>query len=113
MMMKSKQIRDPVFIAHRYIGLVVGILAVAIALTGSLLIIHGWTAPLFEPKVTITSNGEPLAIAKIVSKTQSILPNLKLESLSIPKEATEPITGWWLAAGDKWTQASINPYTAE
>lgn len=97
MMMKSKQIRDTVFIAHRYIGLVVGILAAAIALTGSLLIIHGWTAPLFEPKVTITStitsNGEPLAIAKIVSKAQSILPNLKLESLSIPKEATEPITG--------------------
>jgi uncharacterized iron-regulated membrane protein len=111
--MKSKPIRDAVFIAHRYIGLVVGLLAAAIALTGSLLIIHGWTTPLFEPKVAIPATGEPMAIAGIASKAQSLLPNLTLESLEIPKEVTEPITGWWMATGDKWTEASINPYTGE
>ncbi|MEN9520108.1 MAG: hypothetical protein RLZZ381_2696 [Cyanobacteriota bacterium] len=112
-MMTSKQVRDVVFIAHRYIGLVVGLLAAAIALTGSLLIIHDWTTPLFEPKVTIPPAGEPIAITEIANKAQSLIPNLIFESLQIPKEATEPITGWWLAAGDKWTQASINPYTGE
>lgn len=112
-MMTSKQIRDAVFIAHRYIGLVVGLLAAAIALTGSLLIIHGWTEPLFEPKVAIPSTKEPLAIAEIVNKAQSLIPNLTLESLEIPKEVTKPITGWWLAAGDKWIHANINPYTGE
>jgi uncharacterized iron-regulated membrane protein len=112
-MMTSKQIRDVVFIFHRYIGLVVGLLAAAIALTGSLLIINGWTTPLFEPKVTVTGTGEPLAITEIVSKAQSLIPNLTLESLELPKKATEPITGWWMAAEDKWTEASINPYTGE
>jgi uncharacterized iron-regulated membrane protein len=112
-MMKTKQIRDVVFIAHRYIGLVVGLLAAAIALTGSLLIIHGWTEPLFEPKVTIPSTGQPLAIAEIANKAQSLIPNLTLESLEIPKEVTKPITGWWVAAGDKFTSASINPYTGK
>jgi uncharacterized iron-regulated membrane protein len=109
--MNSKQVRHVVFIAHRYIGLVVGLLAAAIALTGSLLIIHGWTTPLFEPKVAITPTGEPLAITEIVSKAQSLVPKMTLESLDIPKEATEPITGWWMAGEDKWTEASINPYT--
>jgi uncharacterized iron-regulated membrane protein len=47
-MMTSKQVRDVVFIAHRYIVLVAGLLASAITLTGSLLIISDWTAPLFE-----------------------------------------------------------------
>jgi uncharacterized iron-regulated membrane protein len=112
-MMKTKQIRDVVFIAHRYIGLVVGLLAAAIALTGSLLIIHGWTEPLFEPKVTIPSTGQPLAIAEIANKAQSLIPNLTLESLEIPKEVTKPITGWWVAAGDKFTSTSINPYTGK
>jgi uncharacterized iron-regulated membrane protein len=112
-MMTSKQVRDVVFITHRYIGLVVGLLAAAIALTGSLLIINGWTTPLFEPKVTVTGTGEPLAITEIVSKAQSLIPNLTLESLELPKKATEPITGWWMAAEDKWTEASINPYTGE
>jgi uncharacterized iron-regulated membrane protein len=111
--MKTKQIRDVVFIAHRYIGLVVGLLAAAIALTGSLLIINGWTTPLFEPKVAITPTGEPIAIAKIASKAQSLVPNMTLESLEIPKEATKPITGWWLAGEDKWTKASLNRYTGE
>jgi uncharacterized iron-regulated membrane protein len=112
-MMTSKQVRDVVFIAHRYIGLVVGLLAAAIALTGSLLIIHGWTEPLFEPKVTIPSTGQPLAIAEIANKAQSLIPNLTLESLEISKEVTKPITGWWVAAGDKFISASINPYTGK
>jgi uncharacterized iron-regulated membrane protein len=111
--MNSKQVRDVVFIAHRYIGLVVGLLAAAIAITGSLLIIHGWTAPLFEPKVAVTGAEQPLAIAEIASKAQSLLPNLTLESLEIPKEITEPITSWWMATDDKWIQGSINPYTGE
>ncbi|PSB06721.1 peptidase [Pleurocapsa sp. CCALA 161] len=109
--MSSKQIRDVVFIAHRYLGLVVGILAAAIALTGSLLIIHHWTSPLFEQKVIIIPEGEPLTINAIASKVQSAFPQLTLESLQIPKEITEPITVWWVAAGDKYSSASINPYT--
>ncbi|MGL5831913.1 MAG: PepSY-associated TM helix domain-containing protein [Waterburya sp.] len=112
-MMKAKQARNVVFIAHRYIGLVVGFLAAAIALTGSLLIIHGWTAPLFEQKVIITPKGEPLTITAIASMVQSAFPKLTLESLEVPKELTEPITAWWVAAGDKYSSAPINPYTGE
>jgi uncharacterized iron-regulated membrane protein len=108
---KSKQIRDIAFITHRYIGLAIGILAAAIAFTGSLLIIHEWTSSLFAPKVTVTPGAKPLAIAMLVSKAQAMFPNLTLESLEIPDNLTEPITAWWVATGDKWTDANINPYT--
>jgi uncharacterized iron-regulated membrane protein len=59
--MKSKRIRDVVFIVHRYIGLAVGILAAAIGLTGSLLILHNfWHNYLFAERVALV--GERLSI---------------------------------------------------
>ncbi|MEH2143699.1 PepSY-associated TM helix domain-containing protein [Nostoc sp.] len=38
--MHSKKLRDFVFRLHRYIGLAVGLIAIAIGLTGSLLVFH-------------------------------------------------------------------------
>lgn len=110
---KSKQIRDIAFIIHRYIGLAIGILAAAIGLIGSLLILHEWTTALLAEKVMVVPGGKPLAIATIINKVQGMLPNLKLESLEIPKQLSQPIIGWWLADGDKYTSASIDPCTGE
>jgi uncharacterized iron-regulated membrane protein len=83
---KSKQFRDVVFIAHRYIGLVVGILADAIGLTGSLLIIHGWTSTLFSQSsqsVSVPANGQPLMLPELILKAKALQPNLTLESLDL------------------------------
>jgi uncharacterized iron-regulated membrane protein len=111
---KSKQFRDVVFIAHRYIGRVVGILAAAIGLTGSLLIIHGWTSTLFSQSsqsVSVPANGQPLMLPELILKAKALQPNLTLESLDLLKTATEAVTAWWLAPGDKFASATINPYT--
>jgi uncharacterized iron-regulated membrane protein len=116
LMMTSKQVRDVVFTAHRYIGLVVGILAAAIALTGSLLIINSWAAPLFEstasePTINIVQTGQPLALSEIASQIQSKLPtNLTLYRLDVPEKPTDPITGW-LSEEAGMTESIFNPYT--
>lgn len=111
LVMKTKRIRDVVFVAHRYIGLAIGILAATIGMTGSLLILDEWQTSLFTGQVTIAPDQERLAIATLVTKAQAMFPKLTLESLTIPKELTQPVTAWWWAAGDKWTTARIHPYT--
>jgi uncharacterized iron-regulated membrane protein len=109
--MKSKRPRHIIFIAHRYIGLAIGILAAAIGLTGSLLIIHGWTSSLLTPRVTVTPVGDRLPLSKLIEIAKQAQPKVTLESLEIPQKLTEPITAWWVTAGDQWISAVFNPYT--
>lgn len=63
--MTSKQICGVVFIAHRYIGLVV-VLAAEIALTGSLLIIYGWTTPLIYAVTFSTQAAAQEPVSQII-----------------------------------------------
>jgi uncharacterized iron-regulated membrane protein len=109
--MKSKRIRDVVFIAHRYIGLAIGILAAAIGFTGSLLIIHGWTSQLSTKTATITPTGDRLPIPALIDIAKKANPTLTLESLELSAKASTPTTAWWVDAGDKWISAQLNPYT--
>jgi uncharacterized iron-regulated membrane protein len=108
--MKSKQFRDIVFTTHRYIGLAVGILAAAIGLTGSLLIINIWTERLFSQSISIPANAQPLPLPDLILKAKALQPNLTLDSLNLPETATEPVTAWFTAA-EQWTEVSLNPYT--
>jgi uncharacterized iron-regulated membrane protein len=112
-MMKSKQFRNIVFIGHRYIGLAVGILAAAIGLTGSLLIIHGWTEQLSTIANSVIPTGDRLPLDQLIAIAKQAQPNLTLESLDIPQTLTEPVTAWWLAPGEKWSSALLNPYTGK
>jgi uncharacterized iron-regulated membrane protein len=112
--MNSKRSRKVIFIAHRYIGLGVGILAAAIGLTGSLLIIHDWTAALFSQSgqsVPIPANGQPLSLPDLILKAKALQPKLILESLYLPKTANKPVNVWWLTPPEQWTEANLNPYT--
>lgn len=110
MNMKSKQVRDVIFIAHRYIGLVIGILAAIIGLTGSLIILDDlWKNYLFVRRVTPV--GERLAIENIIAKAQAIAPNTSLARLTLPEQLDRPIQTWWLGQDDKLTALSLNPYT--
>jgi uncharacterized iron-regulated membrane protein len=111
--MNLKGPRNLIFIAHRYIGLSVGILAAAIGLTGSLLIIHGWTEQLFSQSaqsISIPTNAQPLSLPELIVKAKALQPNLTLESLNLPQTVTEPVTAWFTAA-EQWTEVSLNPYT--
>jgi uncharacterized iron-regulated membrane protein len=101
--MQTKRIRDIAFITHRYIGLAIGLLAAAIALTGSLLNLH----VLWE-KLTLRVSpiGNRLPIETIIAKGKEIYPTLSVSSLSMPTSLTEPVT---VSLGENIVH--INPYT--
>jgi uncharacterized iron-regulated membrane protein len=110
--MKSKRPRHIIFIAHRYIGLAIGILAAAIGLTGSLLIINGWTWTLFsQSSISVPANGQPLPLPALIVKAKDLQPNFILERLNLPQTVAEPVDVWWLTPLEQETQASLNPYT--
>jgi uncharacterized iron-regulated membrane protein len=87
--MNTKRIRDITFITHRYIGLVIGILAAAIALTGSLLNLHVLWDKL---ALRVSPIGDRLPIETIIAKAKEIYPSLSVSSLSMPTSLTEPVT---------------------
>jgi uncharacterized iron-regulated membrane protein len=101
--MNTKQIRDRVFIAHRYLGLAIGLLAVPIGLTGSLLILHDLWHDLTTKVTPLTAR---LPIETIIAKAQTIYPNLPLKSIDLPASPTGAMT---VFLGD-YTIA-IDPYT--
>lgn len=110
--MKTKKIREFVFTLHRYIGLAVGILAAAIGLTGSLIILEDlWKNYFFVRRVTPV--GERLAIETIIANAQAIVPNAKLARLLQSDRLDRPITTLWLEQDDKLTSLSMNPYTGQ
>jgi uncharacterized iron-regulated membrane protein len=101
--MKSKRPRHIIFIAHRYIGLAIGILAAAIALTGSLLNLHVLWDKL---ALRVSPVGDRLPIEVIIAKVKEIYPTLSVSSLSMPTSLTEPVT---VSIGENTVH--INPYT--
>lgn len=112
-MMKSKRIRDVVFIAHRYLGLVVGILAAIIGLTGAIVQFYRELRHVIMFRERIAPLGERLPIETLVANAQALFPNLKLKSLEISPKLTEPILASWSGENEKGIAASINPYTGE
>jgi uncharacterized iron-regulated membrane protein len=108
--MNSKRIRKVMFVIHRYIGLAVGILAAAIGLTGSLLIIHGWTEPF---ATQITPSGERMSILNLMTHARSLFPERTLQEIILPQSLTESVTTWWDIKGQEPIRVFLNPYTGE
>jgi uncharacterized iron-regulated membrane protein len=109
--MKSKQIRSIAFYIHRYIGLGVGLLAAAIGLTGSLLSLHAVQSILATPRISV--GGERLPMATLIANAKAAMPQVSLESINFPEQATEPLSVWWMGAQDTWFQGVLNPYTGQ
>jgi uncharacterized iron-regulated membrane protein len=108
--MKSKQIRSIAFYIHRYIGLGVGLLAAAIGLTGSLLSLHTIQSILATPRISV---GERLPMATLIAKVKAAMPQVPLESINFPEQATEPFSVWWMGANETWLKGLLNPYTGQ
>jgi uncharacterized iron-regulated membrane protein len=108
--MNTKQIRDVAFVAHRYIGLAIGLLAAAIGLTGSLLIIHSWIGEGSNPSVIAT--GARLPIEKLIAIAQAKLPDEPFVLFNLPESTTAAIQAVW-ANESKEMSAYLNPYTGE
>ncbi len=100
--MNTKQLRDRVFIAHRYLGLAIGLLAVPIGLTGSLLILHDlW----HDLTTQVTPLAARLPIETIIAKAQTVYPNLPLKGIGFPNRPTAAMT---VSLGDY--AIAIDPY---
>ncbi|MEH2290808.1 PepSY-associated TM helix domain-containing protein [Nostoc sp.] len=71
--MHSKKLRDFVFRLHRYIGLAVGLIAIIIGLTGSLLVFHDEISEflLHRQIGTITPQGERLPVEVILNQVKT------------------------------------------
>lgn len=67
--MQVKSFQNLVFTLHRYIGLAVGLIAIIVGLTGSLLVFHSEISN-FEQQHrlgTITPQGEPLPVEVVIN----------------------------------------------
>lgn len=116
--MRSKTVRDYFFSIHRYLGLVVGLIAVIIGLTGSILVFYPEMNSYFiTQKIgVITPQGQQASVSSVVEsvkKAYSDRPDIKVESLQMPKKADKPYKFWVSSADDKWTEVFVNPYTTE
>jgi uncharacterized iron-regulated membrane protein len=109
--------RTIAFHAHRWLGLVVGVLLCIAGLTGSLLIFqdqmhHWWYIQQFGAVVPTETKA---AIPEIVERLQATYPsqNLTFESLSFPEGDKDPYVAWFSDAINHHLGVLVNPYTGQ
>jgi uncharacterized iron-regulated membrane protein len=115
--MKSKQLRNLAFSLHRYIGLTVGIIAIIIGITGSILVFYQEIdAFMLTQRVgQIEVVGNPLPLEVILEKVQSnyqVRKELKFDGIS-PLEKPDLIQVSFTDKQDLYTEVNVNPYTGE
>ncbi|MEH2082239.1 MAG: PepSY-associated TM helix domain-containing protein [Nostoc sp.] len=114
--MNSKKLRDLVFTLHRYIGLAVGLIAIIVGLTGTLLVFHSEISSFDQQHRigTITPQGEPLPIEVVlntVKKTYADQPDAPVQRIYLPSKPNEPMNVILKTKQNEWTENYINPYT--
>ncbi|MUG94899.1 PepSY domain-containing protein [Scytonema sp. UIC 10036] len=116
--MKSKKLRDLVFTLHRYIGLAVGLIAIIVGLTGSLLVFHSEISNFEQHRRIgkITPQGTQLPVEVVlntVKKTYANQPDATLQTIILPLKPNEPINVVLKTKEKDWTENYVNPYTGE
>ncbi|MEH2182610.1 PepSY-associated TM helix domain-containing protein [Nostoc sp.] len=114
--MNSKKLRDLVFVLHRYIGLAVGLIAIIVGLTGSLLVFHSEIENFDRQHRigTITPQGQPLPIEVVINTVKKIYsnqPDATLQSIYLPSQPSEPMNVVLKTKENDWTENYVNPYT--
>ncbi|MBN3957581.1 PepSY domain-containing protein [Nostoc sp. NMS8] len=114
--MQEKSFRHLVFTLHRYIGLVVGLIAILVGLTGSLLVFHTEISNLDQQRRigTITPQGEPLPIEVVINtvkKTYSNQSDATLQAIYLPSKPNEPMNVVLKTKEKDWNENYVNPYT--
>ncbi|MBW4630845.1 MAG: PepSY domain-containing protein [Iphinoe sp. HA4291-MV1] len=114
--MTSKTLRNFVFALHRYIGLGVGLFAIIIGLTGSLLVFHTEITDFQRHRQmgTITPQGEPLPIEMLLNTVKSTYanqPDALLQMLYLPAKPSEPANVVYGTKENDWIENYVNPYT--
>ncbi|WP_375474437.1 PepSY-associated TM helix domain-containing protein [uncultured Nostoc sp.] len=114
--MHSKKLRDFVFKLHRYIGLAVGLVAIIIGLTGSLLVFHDEISEflLYRQIGTIIPSGERLPVEIIlntVKKSYANQPDVKIDRIYISAKPNAPAVVVPRKQESDLAELYVNPYS--
>ncbi|MEH2407283.1 PepSY-associated TM helix domain-containing protein [Nostoc sp.] len=114
--MTYKTLRNFVFALHRYIGLAVGLIAIIIGLTGSLLIFRSEiiTHQNHDQIVTIIPQGKMLPIEVVLNTVRNRYasqPDAKLNRVYVPTKPDEPFNVIYATQKNDWIENSVHPYT--
>ncbi|MBW4591971.1 MAG: PepSY domain-containing protein [Brasilonema angustatum HA4187-MV1] len=114
--MTFKTLRNFVFTLHRYIGLGVGLIAVIVGLTGSLLVFQSEIIAIQRHYQigTITPKGEMLpieVILKTVKNSYASQPDAKLQRVYVPTKLDEPFNVIYASKENDWIENYVHPYT--
>ena len=114
--MHSKKLRDFVFRLHRYIGLAVGLIAIIISLTGSLLVFHDEISEflLYRQIGTITPQGERLLVEVILNQVKipyANQPGVTIDRIYISAKPNAPAVVVPRKQDSDLAEIYVNPYT--
>ncbi|MEH2048027.1 PepSY-associated TM helix domain-containing protein [Nostoc sp.] len=114
--MQVKSSRHLVFTLHRYIGLAVGLIAIIVGLTGSLLVFHSEISTFDQQRRigTITPQGEQLPVEVVlntVKKTYADQPDATVQRIYLPSKPNEPMNVILKTKQKDWNENYVNPYT--
>ncbi|MEH2274132.1 MAG: PepSY-associated TM helix domain-containing protein [Nostoc sp.] len=114
--MHSKKLRDFVLRLHRYIGLAVGLIAIAIGLTGSLLVFHDEISDflLHRQIGTITPSGERLPVEVILNQVKTAYanqPGVTIDRIYMSAKPNAPAIVVPRKRESDLAELYVNPYT--
>ncbi|MDF5725347.1 MAG: PepSY-associated TM helix domain-containing protein [Rhizonema sp. PD37] len=114
--MTYKTLRNIVFALHRYIGLGVGLIAIIVGLTGSLLVFQGeiTTHQKHYQIESITPKGEMLPMEVVLNTMTQIYasqPDYKLKRVYMPTKPDEPFNVMYASKENDWIENYVHPYT--
>ncbi|MCU0533728.1 MAG: PepSY domain-containing protein [Hydrococcus sp. Prado102] len=117
-MMNAKKFRNFAFYLHRYIGLAVGLIAIAIGLTGSLLVFH---KEIDEFQIQqqigiIVPQEEQLPVETVLNTVQSFYakqPDASIQRIFLPDKPDDPFEVVLKTKESDWLPIYVNPYTGQ
>ncbi|PSB09683.1 peptidase [Pleurocapsa sp. CCALA 161] len=115
--MNAKKLRNLAFSLHRWLGLTVGIIAIVIGITGSILVFYQEIDPwLLSQRVgQIEPTGDRLSLEVILDKVQANYQerqDLKFDSIS-PLEKPDLVQVSFIDSKELSTEVDVSPYTGE
>jgi uncharacterized iron-regulated membrane protein len=100
---------------HLYLGIISGLILIAVCLSGALLVFREDFKAMLYPssyRVAVPANASPLPIEDLLAKIETQYEGKKITSLSIPKSKTKPVTVM-LASGSERGQRGGRPEGGE
>ncbi|MBW4643148.1 MAG: PepSY domain-containing protein [Goleter apudmare HA4340-LM2] len=104
----------PIAIAHRIIGIIVGVFIIVIGLTGSILVFDKEVNPILHLHThQVVPQGEKISLQQVAEIVHQQYPEEKLEHITIPQTVNEPYHALIKSSNKAKTDVYINTYTGE